>query len=114
LTSKEKTFAVPVKISEGSSFTLGDGSPLTEAKIYTTNNILAKQVPPQSCLDVVGEARGLSKSAQITSITPPGRLGNLSLNAYPSEQGEIILHFCNPSNSVVTTSPGIYSFLGVR
>jgi hypothetical protein len=114
LTSKQKTFAVPVKISEGNSFTLGDGSPLSEARIYSINNIPASQVRPQSCLDVVGEAKGLAKSVQITSITPPGRLGNLSLNAYPSDQGAIILHFCNPSSSEVITPPGTYSFLAVR
>ncbi len=114
LTSKQKTFAVPVKISEGNSFTLGDGSPLSEAKIYSIHNIPASRVPPQSCLDVVGEAKGLAKSVQITSITPPGRLGNLSLNAYPSDQDSIVLHFCNPSSSALLTPTGAYSFLAVR
>ncbi|MGA2204363.1 MAG: hypothetical protein ABSD89_12980 [Halobacteriota archaeon] len=114
LTSKQKTFAVPVRISEGNSFTLGDGSPLSQMKIYSANNIPASHVPPQSCVDVVGEARGLTKSDQITSITPPGRLGNLSLNAYPADEGAIILHFCNPSSSEVISPPGAYSFLAVR
>jgi hypothetical protein len=114
LTSKQKTFAVPVRISEGNSFTLGDGSPLSRMKIYSVNNMPASHVPPQSCVDVVGEARGLTKSDQITSMTPPGRLGNLSLNAYPADEGAIILHFCNPSGFEAITPPGAYSFLAVR
>ena len=83
-------------------------------KIYSVNNMPASHVPPQSCVDVVGEARGLTKSDQITSITPPGRLGNLILNDFPVDVGAIILHFCNPSGSEVITPPGAYSFLAVR
>ena len=113
LTSKEETFAVPVRIKQGNSFTLGDGSPLSEMKIYSVN-APASHVPPQSCVDVVEEAKSLTKSDQITSITPPGRLGNLSLNAYPAHEGAIILHFCNASGSEAITPPGTYSFLAVR
>jgi hypothetical protein len=114
LTSKQKTFAVPVRISEGNSFTLGDGSPLSLMKIYHVSNLPVSVVPPQSCVDVVEAAKGLAKSDQITSITPPGRLGNLSLNAYPSGEGAIILHFCNPSSTEAIAPPGAYSFLAVR
>jgi hypothetical protein len=114
LTSTQKTFKVPVRINQGNSFTLGDGSPLSQMKIYSANNMSASRVPPQSCVDLVGEAKGLTKSDHITSITPPGRLGNLSLNAYPTDEGAIILHFCNPSNSEVITPTGAYSFLAVR
>jgi len=114
LTSTQKTFKVPVKIYEGNSFTLGDGSPLSQMKIYSANDMPASRVPPHSCIDVVGEAKGISKSDHITSITPPGRLGNISLNAYPADEGAIILHFCNPSNSEVITPTGAYSFLAVR
>jgi hypothetical protein len=114
LTSKQKTFAVPVRISEGSSFTLGDGSPLSQMKIYSVHNIPASHVPPQSCVDVLGEAKGITTSDHFTSVTPPGRLGNLSLNAYAADEGKIILHFCNISNSEATTPPGAYSFLAVR
>jgi hypothetical protein len=113
LTPKQKTFAVPVMISEGNSFTLGDGSPLSQMRIYRIN-MPASHVPPQSCVDVVGEAKGLTKSDQITSITPPGRLGNLSLNTYSADEGVIILHFCNPSGSEAITPSGAYSFLAVR
>jgi hypothetical protein len=93
---------------------LGDGSPLSQMKIYSVPNMPASRVPPQSCVDVVGEARGLTKSVQITSITPPRSLGNLSLNAYPADEGAIILHFCNPSVSESISPPGTYSFLAVR
>jgi hypothetical protein len=114
LTSQQKMFAVPVRIAEGNSLTLGDGSPLSQMKIYVANNIPASRVPPQSCVDVVGQTKGLAKSDHITSITPPGRLGNLSLNAYPADESAIILHFCNPSQSEVIAPSGAYSFLAVR
>jgi hypothetical protein len=114
LTFTEKTFKVAVTIKEGNSFTLGDGSPLSRMKIYRVKNIRASHVPRQSCVDVIGEAKDVAKSDQITSITPPGRLGNLSLNAYPGDDGTIILHFCNPSSSEAITPVGAYSFLAVR
>jgi hypothetical protein len=114
LTAKQKTFGVPVKINEGNSFTLGDGSPLSEMKIHSVKNIPISQVPPQSCIDVPAEVKGLTKSDQITGITPPAKLGNLSLNAYPSGDGAITLHFCNPSKSEVVTPMGAYSFLAVH
>jgi hypothetical protein len=114
LTAKQKTFAVPVKINEGSSFTLGDGSPLSKMKIYSVKSVPASAVPAQSCVDVVREVKELSKSDQITNITPPAKLGNLSLNAYSSDDGSITLHFCNPSKSDAATPAGAYSFLAVR
>ncbi len=114
LTSTKKTFAVPVQIRDGSSFTLGNGSPLSQMKIYSLNNMPARRVPAQSCLDLEDEVKGLIKSDQIASITPPGRLGNLSLSAYPSGEGAIVLHFCNASGSDTTTPPGVYSFLAVH
>jgi hypothetical protein len=114
LTSKQKTFAVPVRITEGSSFTLGDGSPLSQIKIYSVNNMPASHVPPQSCVDVVGKVGGLSKSDQITGITPPAKLGNLSLNAYAAGADAVMLHFCNPSGSEAISPPGAYLFLAVH
>jgi hypothetical protein len=114
LTSTQKTFKVPVRINEGNSFTLGNGSPLSQMRIYSINDVVAKHVLPQSCVDLTEGMKGLTKSDQITSITPPGRLGNLSLSAYASGEGTIILHFCNPSSSEATTPPGAYSFLAVH
>ena len=83
-------------------------------KIYSISKISASNVPAQRCLDVVEKVKGLIVADQITSITPPGRLGNLSLNAYPEEEGAVDLHFCNPSTSEVTIPAGTYSFLAVR
>jgi hypothetical protein len=114
LTSTQKTFKVPVRINEGNSFTLGNGSPLSQMRIYSVNDVLSKHVLPQSCVDLTEGVKGLTKSDQITSITPPGRLGNLSLSAYASGEGAMILHFCNPSSSEATTPPGAYSFLAVH
>jgi hypothetical protein len=114
LTSKQKTFAVPVRIREGSSFTLGDGSPLSEMKIYRVNGVLARRVPPQGCIDVDATVAGLTESDQIAGITPPAKLGNLSLNAYTAGKDAIMLHFCNPSGSEAITPSGAYSFLAVH
>ena len=114
LTSTQKTFKVPVRINEGNSFTLGNGSPLSQMRIYSVNDVRAKRVLPQSCVDLTEGVKGLTKSDQITSITPPGRLGNLSLSAYASGEGAMILHFCNPSGSEAITPSGAYSFLAVR
>jgi hypothetical protein len=114
LTAKQKTFAVPVRINQGNSLTLGDGSPLSEMRVYRVNNVPARPVDSQSCIDVIAQVDGLSKSDNITSVTPSARLGNLSLNAYPSDDGSIDLHFCNPSRSEVLSPTGTYSFLAVR
>jgi hypothetical protein len=113
LTSTQKTFAVPVRISEGNSLTLGNGSPLSQMKIYSVN-VAASHVPPQSCIDVAGKVDGLNKSDQVTGITPPAKLGNLSLNAYAAEKDTITLHLCNPSGREAIAPSGTYSFLAVR
>jgi hypothetical protein len=114
LTSKQKTFAVPVRINHGNSLTLGDGSPLSQMRVYSVVNVPARRVDSQSCVDVVAEVNGLTKSDHITSVTPSDKLGNLSLNAYPADEGSITLHFCNPSRSEVLSPSGTYSFLAVH
>ena len=114
LTVKQKTFAVPVIITKGNSFTLGDGSPLSQMRVYKIDGVPARHVDSQSCIDVIAQVNGLTKSDQIASITPPDRLGNLSLNAYPAVEGSVILHFCNPSSSEVMSPSGAYSFLAVH
>jgi hypothetical protein len=113
LTAKQKTFAVPVRINDGNSFTLGDGTRLTQMKIYSVD-ISATDVPAQSCIDAAGKVKGLNKADQITGMTPPGKLGNLSLNAYPINDGTVNLHLCNPSNTAVKSPAGSYSFLAVH
>jgi hypothetical protein len=114
LTAKQKVFAIPVKIKEGNSLTVGDGSPLSEMKLYRIDQVSASAVPPQSCIDVVAKAAGLTSADQITGITPPNKLGNLSLNAYASSANSVILHFCNPSSVEAPTPAGAYSFLAVH
>jgi hypothetical protein len=114
LTAKQKIFAVPVVINNGNTLTLGSGSALSQMKIYTTIPVQRTIVPPQSCFDVMGTANGLSSADQITGITPPAPLGNLSLNAYPKGANAVTLHFCNPSTSNVNAPAGVYSFLAVR
>jgi hypothetical protein len=113
LTAKQETFAVPVKITAGNSLTVGDGSPLSQMKVYSVN-LPANHAPAQSCVDVVGKVGGLTKSDQITGVTPPATLGNLSLNAYAGGADAITLHFCNPSGAEVIIPAGTYSFLAVR
>jgi hypothetical protein len=113
LTSIQKTFAVPVKINAGNSFTLGDGSPLSQMRIHSVT-IPASHVPPQSCVDVIHEATDITRSDQVTSITPPDKLGNLTINGYPGDAGTIIFHFCNPSLHDAVTPQGAYSFLSVH
>jgi hypothetical protein len=102
-----------VRISEGNSLTLGNGSPLSQMKIYSVN-VAASHVPPQSCIDVAGKVDGLNKSDQVTGITPPAKLVNLSLNAYAAEKDTITLHLCNPSGREAIAPSGTYSFLAVR
>jgi len=114
LTAKEKTLAVPLVIKEGSTFTLGAGTALTQMKIYTTNKLPGTSVPGQSCLDLTGTAVGLGTTDEVTGVRPPVGLGNLSLNAYAKERDAVTLHFCNPSASAVNTPAGAYSFLAVR
>lgn len=114
LTSKEKMFAVPVRIEKGNTFTLGEGSPLSQIKIYSVRDVPSRQLPSQSCIDLVLRADGMSQSDHIAGVTPAGPLGNLSLNSYPSGTDLIDLHFCNAGTSEAATPSGTYSFLAVR
>ena len=113
LTAKEKTLAVPLVIKDGSTFTLGGGTALSQMKIYTTK-LAGTAVPGQTCLDLTGTAVGLTTKDEVTGVRPPAGLGNLSLNAYAKEANAVTLHFCNPSASPVNTPAGVYSFLAVR
>jgi hypothetical protein len=114
LTANEKTFAIPVTIEKGSTLTVGEGSPLSGMKIYSTAGVAPATVPPQSCKDVMQPVSGLNKSDLITGISPPKALGNLSLNAYANATDSLTLHFCNPTAAGVGIPSGVYSFLGVR
>ncbi len=114
LTASAKTFAVPVAIEKGNTLTVGEGSPLSRMKIYSTPGIAATNVAAQSCKDVTQALPGLAKSDLITGITPPKPLGNLSLNAYASAADTLMLHFCNPTTSSASIPSGVYSFLSVH
>ena len=114
LTAKEKTFAVPVVIQQGSSLTVGGGSALSQMKMYKIPSLPQTNIPAQRCLDVPATVTGLNPADQITGITPPSDLGNLSLNAYAKSANTLILHFCNPSAAAVAVPKGAYSFLAVH
>ncbi len=114
LTASEKTFAVPVTIQKGNTLTVGEGSPLSKMKIYSTKSIAATNVAAQTCTDVKQAMSGLTSSDLIAGVTPPKDLGNLSLNAYASATDTLTLHFCNPTAVNVGIPPGVYSFLSVH
>ena len=114
LTDKDKTFAVPVKIEDGSSLTVGSGTPIARMKLYSASAVQSVSVPAQSCVDAKGAAKGLASTEQVLGVTPPKPLGNLALNAYPGAADVVVLHFCNPSSTAVSTPAGAYTFLGVR
>ena len=114
LTASERTFAVPVAIEKGNTLTVGEGSPLSRMKIYSTPGIAPTSVAAQSCKDVTQALPGLTKSDLITGIMPPKSLGNLSLNAYASAADTLTLHFCNPTASSVSIPSGAYSFPSVH
>jgi hypothetical protein len=113
LTAKSKTFAVPVVIANGSSLTLGEGTPISQMKVYTAAAV-SVSIPAQSCADGKATAAGLTPTEQVLSVAPPKPLGNLSLNAYPGGANIVIMHFCNPSTSAASAPAGSYTFLGVR
>ncbi len=114
LTEKQKSFAVPVVIQSGSTLTLGSGTPLSQMKIFRTSSLAGTTVAAQSCLDVKATVSGLTEGDQITGLTPPQPLGNLSLNGYASAAGIATLHFCNPTTASVAVPAGAYSFLAVH
>jgi len=114
LTATQKTFAIPVVVQPGASFTLGGGSALSQMKIYKTDVIGKASVPAQHCLDLSAAARGLTAADQVTSIKPPAALGNLSLNAYSIGVNQLVLHFCNSSISAAGVPEGVYSFFAVH
>ncbi len=114
LTATQKSFAVPVIIKNGSTLTVGSGSPLSQMKIYNAKVSAATSVPGQSCLDVSSSVSGLIATDQIAGVTPPGPLGSLSLNAYASAKETAVLHFCNAGTAAAKAPAGTYSFLAVH
>jgi hypothetical protein len=114
LTSSEKSFAVPVVIKSGNTLTVGSGSPLSQMKIYTTSIPGVTAVPAQSCTDVSQSVKGVVVGDEIAAVTPPGKLGNLSINVYASAADAVVFHFCNAGAAVAKAPVGTYSFLAVH
>jgi hypothetical protein len=114
LTAQEKDFAVPVTIAKGNTLTLGAGSPLSQMKVFSTKAINKVMVAPQSCVDLAGAAPGLTSADMVTSIKPPGPLGDLSVTGYVNSADTVNLHFCNASAAAATIPAGSYSFLAVH
>ncbi len=113
LTAKAKTFAVPVVIQDGSTFSLGGGEPISSMDIKHVE-MKGGSVPSQSCVDMDLVAAGVSNVMQVVALTPPGPLGDLSLNAYVPKQNTVLLHFCNVSTRASNIPAGDYSFFAVR
>ena len=113
MTAKAKTFAVPVVIEDGSTLSIGGGKPISQMDIKRVE-VKSGAVSPQSCLDMNLFAAGLSAGMQVTTLTPPGPLGSLSLNAYVPKEDTITLHFCNVSAQAANVPAGAYLFFLVR
>jgi hypothetical protein len=82
--------------------------------LYSTASITPTSVSAGSCSDQTFSVSGLLATDTISNITPPGALGNVSLNAYASAADTVLLHFCNPGSSSVTPPAGVCSFLAVH
>ena len=93
---------------------LGGGTAISAMNLYSTASITPTAVSGASCSDQTFAVTGLLATDRISNITPPTALGNVSLNAYASAAGTVLLHFCNPSASSVTPPAGVYSFLAVH
>jgi hypothetical protein len=93
---------------------VGGGTVLSAINLYSTASITPTVVSASSCSDQTFSVSGLAAADNVSSVTPPSALGNLSLNAYATAAGTILLHFCNPSASPVTPPAGVYSFLAVH
>ena len=113
LTAKAKTFAVPVVIQDGSTLSVGGGKPISGMDIKHVE-MKGGSVPSQSCLDMNLAAAGVSNGMQVVTLTPPGPLGDLSLNAYVPKANTVTLHFCNVSARESKVPAGDYSFFVVR
>jgi hypothetical protein len=93
---------------------VGGGTPINAMNLYSTASITPTAVSAASCSDQTFSVSGLLTSDRVSAVTPPSALGNVSLNAYASAAGTVLLHFCNPSSSSVTPPAGVYSFLAVH
>ena len=84
-----------------------------------TGTVYAPTVAPSvvggnSCADVAVAVSGLLPSDTLSEVTPPGPLGNLSLNAYPSGVGVLTLHLCNAGPASASAPAGTYRLRAMR
>jgi len=90
------------------------GSGLSQMKIYSTASITPAAVGAATCSDQTFALEGVTTADRVSNVTPPGALGNISINAYISARDKLLLHFCNPGASSVSPPRGIYSVLAVH
>ncbi len=113
LTAKSKNFAVPVIIQDGSTLTLGSGTPISRMEIQHVD-VTGSDVSPQACTDINITTPNLGLGEQIAALTPPGEVGSLSVTAYVTKANTLTLHFCNASTLVARIPAGRYSYFAVR
>jgi hypothetical protein len=113
LTAREKNFAVPVVIQDGSTLTLGGGTPISRMDIQHVE-VKGFDVPARDCADLDLAVPHVVLGEQIASLTPPAALGNLSVSAYVTKTNTLTLHFCNISLQPTNAPTGRYSFLAVQ
>ena len=90
------------------------GSELSEIKIYSTASIVPTAVLATARLDQTFALAGVTVVDRVSSVTPPGTLGNISINAYILARDILTLHFCNPSASDAGPPRGVYSVLAIH
>lgn len=96
------------------SLTVGGGSAVTHIAYYATATITPTAVSAGTCSDQTFPVSGLTTADELGSISPPGQLGNISLNGYASAPNTVTLHFCDASSASVTPPAGSYTFLAMH
>jgi hypothetical protein len=111
-----KTWGIDTRgTADFSGLKLGaSGSDLSQMKIYSTSSITPTAVPATTCSDQTFALEGVTTADRVSNVTPPGTLGNISINAYILARDTLLLHFCNPSAFGVSPPRGIYSLLAVH
>jgi hypothetical protein len=113
---KTKTWGIGKEgAADFSGLTVGaSGTNLSQIRIFSTGSIAPVAVPAATCADQIFALAGVTAADRVSNVTPPGVLGNLSMNAYISARDKLLLHFCNPSASSAVPPRGIYSVLAVH
>ena len=74
-----------------------------------TASITPTAITAATCSDQSFTLTGSSTSSRFGAVSPPGTLGNVSVQAINGGANSVTLHFCNPSGSNVTPPAGVYS-----